>query len=83
MRPSHSGWNRLNPFLIPMPNEEGPNAFHIAGRTGCPPLIFLDDHRLRGPGGLEEELRKRSGILKGGPPGPIYDDYIFLAAFHR
>lgn len=70
---------QLNPFLISKPHERRPNTFHIAGRLGCSPLVFLDGHRLRGPGGLEEELRRGTRVLEQNPPGPIIDDYISLS----
>jgi hypothetical protein len=69
---------QLNPFLISRPHERRPNTFHIAGRLGCSPLVFLDGHRLRGEGGLVEEMRG-TRTLGNNPPGPIIDDYISLS----
>lgn len=66
---------QLNPFLISKSHERRPNSFHIAGRLGCSPLVFLDGHRLRG----ERELGGGTRMLGNNPPGPIIDDYISLS----
>ena len=70
---------QLAPFLYPVANDERRNAYHIQGRIGCPPLIFLDGHPLeRAPSRLG--MRMTSDFKgKEASVGPLIDDWISLS----
>ena len=76
---------QLVPYIHAVANEDRRNIFHIQGRMGCPPLIFLDGHPLAGEGGLRPASGMGSRFMKGVVPigeeptyGPLIDDWISL-----
>ena len=73
----------LAPFLYPVANSERKNAFHIQGRIGCPPLIFLDGRPLPEEGGGRPQTGSRFDqpmvrLERENRVGALIDDWISL-----